>query len=78
MLTRRGLITGLSALIAAPAIVKASSLMPVRAIEPTTMVEFGEGWVAVMDEHSKIYRVTLTLIKAKWQPIPDHPVSQAA
>lgn len=33
--TRRGLITGLAALIAAPALVKASSLMPVKAwVEP--------------------------------------------
>lgn len=35
-LTRRGLITGLISLVAAPAIVRASSLMPVRAID---------GWV---------------------------------
>jgi hypothetical protein len=32
MLSRRGLITGLISFVAAPAIVRASSLMPVRAI----------------------------------------------
>lgn len=32
--SRRGFITGLAALIAAPAVVKAASLMPVRAIIP--------------------------------------------
>lgn len=32
--TRRGLILGLSALLVAPAIVRASSLMPVKAIKP--------------------------------------------
>lgn len=38
--TRRGLILGLSALIAAPAIVRASSLMPIKTIEePWTWVQ---------------------------------------
>lgn len=31
--SRRGLLTGLSALVAAPAIVRASSLMPVKALQ---------------------------------------------
>lgn len=35
MLSRRGLITGLISLAAAPAIVRASSLMPVKVMEPT-------------------------------------------
>jgi hypothetical protein len=35
MIHRRGLITGLISLVAAPAIVRASSIMPVRAILPT-------------------------------------------
>jgi hypothetical protein len=34
MLSRRGLITGLISFVAAPAIVRASSLMPIRAIWP--------------------------------------------
>lgn len=34
MINRRGLITGLISLVAAPAIVRASSLMPVKVIKP--------------------------------------------
>lgn len=34
MTTRRGLITGLISLVAAPAIVRAGSLMPIKAISP--------------------------------------------
>ena len=33
-ISRRGLITGLAGLVAAPAIVRASSLMPVKALTP--------------------------------------------
>lgn len=36
MLSRRGLITGLISLAAAPAIVRASSLMPIKVMEPET------------------------------------------
>lgn len=39
-LSRRGFIGGLGAILAAPAIVKASSLMPVRALVPTL---YGDG-----------------------------------
>lgn len=35
MIDRRTLLTGLGALIAAPAIVRASSLMPIKALPPT-------------------------------------------
>lgn len=35
MLSRRGLITGLVSLVAAPAIVRGASLMPVKVMEPT-------------------------------------------
>lgn len=35
MLSRRGLITGLAACVAAPSIVRASSLMPIKALGPT-------------------------------------------
>lgn len=34
IITRRGLVGGLGALFAAPAIVRASSIMPIRAIKP--------------------------------------------
>lgn len=40
--TRRGLITGIAALVAAPAIVRVSSIMPVRSWKP-----FPHGWVKV-------------------------------
>lgn len=39
MINRRGLITGLISFVAAPAIVRASSLMPVRAIRPNVGIE---------------------------------------
>lgn len=39
MLSRRGLITGLISLAAAPAIVRASSLMPIKVMEPTLTAE---------------------------------------
>lgn len=38
MISRRGLLVGLGSLLAAPAIVRASSLMPVRAIVPVVTV----------------------------------------
>ncbi len=38
-LSRRGFITGLSALIAAPAIVRAQNIMPVRVIKPEIYME---------------------------------------
>lgn len=47
--TRRELITGLVALIAAPAIVRAGSLMPVKAITDQVLVTVGGGgleWIA--------------------------------
>lgn len=40
MLSRRGLLTGLASLLAAPAIVRASSLMPVKELSPDPF----EGW----------------------------------
>lgn len=36
-LSRRGLITGLISFVAAPAIVRAASLMPVKALKPTRL-----------------------------------------
>ena len=39
MINRRGLITGLIAFAAAPAIVRASSLMPVKVIKPTITIQ---------------------------------------
>ena len=38
MLSRRGLITGLVSLVAAPAIVRVSSLMPIRCVRSTVQV----------------------------------------
>jgi hypothetical protein len=40
LLSRRGLITGLASLVAAPAIVRASSLMPVKAWAPEVLTDF--------------------------------------
>lgn len=39
MIHRRKFLTGLASLIAAPAVVRASSLMPVKALAPTLTVE---------------------------------------
>lgn len=45
MLTRRGLIRGAIGLLVAPAIVRVSSLMPVKSIEHWGIIEeFGDGW----------------------------------
>ncbi len=53
-ITRRGFLFGLGALLAAPAIVRAESLMPVRAIVrantfPTLMVVGQDGGVEYLD-----------------------------
>lgn len=53
MLTRRGIIGGFGALLAAPAVVKAASLMPVRGIiMPVfpSLSRFGQIWV---EEYTK-------------------------
>jgi hypothetical protein len=44
MINRRGLITGLISLAAAPAIVRASSLMPVKVIDEPQFVRIFEVW----------------------------------
>jgi hypothetical protein len=50
MLDRRSLITGLISLVVAPAIVRAGSLMPVKAMEPTAVfTSYGGGFNADYD-----------------------------
>lgn len=47
---RRALLTGIGALLAAPAIVRASSLMPIKAIDPSEM------WV---EDFGRYYQLAL-------------------
>lgn len=44
--SRRGFLTGLVGLFAAPAIVRASSLMPVKEVKPLTLYTMVENWNA--------------------------------
>jgi len=65
IITRRGLVTGLVSLIAAPAIVRAGSLMPVHALDPEWLSEgaverLTEGWI-VDGQHRHIFTVTYTV-----------------
>jgi hypothetical protein len=45
MISRRGILTGLVSLVAAPAIVRVTSIMPVKVMEPARI----RAWMAVMD-----------------------------
>lgn len=64
MISRRGLVSGLAALVAAPAIVKAASLMPVKTLpaDPLDVLLHEMGWVAHKD--SAVIRVTWRMVKA--------------
>ena len=57
-LNRRSLITGLISLVAAPAIVRAGSLMPVKAPEftPHFLVDYGGGFRSV--NYAELMRIT--------------------
>lgn len=63
MISRRGLVSGLAALVAAPAIVKAASLMPVRTLpaDPLDVLLHEMDWVA---HNSAVIRVTWRMVKA--------------
>lgn len=52
MTTRRQFLTGAAALICAPAIVRASSIMPIRAIEEPVFDAGTVRWSAAMDPNS--------------------------
>lgn len=69
MLSRRGLITGLAAsLLAAPAIVRASSLMTVKPFAPA----LPDGWAEYRVEHDgKLIRLTWRLVIATDEEIGD-------
>lgn len=73
MISRRGLIGGLASLLAAPAIVKASSLMPVRALPqdpfPPMWVEYKHGGLGLI-------RVSYRIVAATEQDVM--AVAQAA
>lgn len=60
MISRRGLITGLASLLAAPAIVSASSLMPVKVMTPA-VPPLPDGWVATTE--NLIIRVQFKMIE---------------
>lgn len=67
LLTRRGMFAGLAALIAAPAIVRAASLMPIRALAP----ELPPGWqVLGIWDGSKIIRVQYVVTFVTPEPVP--------
>jgi hypothetical protein len=55
MQTRRGLITGLISFVAAPAIVRASSLMPISVL-PATWSVTGMGIVIWFDSYGRVIR----------------------
>lgn len=73
MLSRRGLIGGLAALMAAPAIVRASSIMPVKAlaVEPEPLWLPQRGWLVANDafffasNDGVIYRCN----GSSWEPL---------
>jgi hypothetical protein len=72
MLTRRSLITGLVSLVAAPAIVRAGSLMPVKVTEPTPAagaIKFYSRYPGVIKTATQIngrplYKLDGTIIRA--------------
>jgi hypothetical protein len=51
IISRRGLISGIGALIVAPAIVRATSLMPVHAVWPLSDAEICARLSAMLEEH---------------------------
>lgn len=67
MINRRGLVTGLISFVAAPAIVRAQSLMPVKTIPPATYSTYKIGdWISICEPnvslpsglHLGSYRIT--------------------
>ena len=65
LLTRRGLITGLASFLAAPAIVRASSLMPVKAWEPLYGRSPSIVWIdEVYDDALAVTRYREELVRA--------------
>lgn len=71
--SRRGLITGLAALIAAPALVRASSIMPVKAwVEPViTGIDLGR---SDFTAYSVLVWTGEGDFPAKWAPLPSSPL----
>lgn len=67
-ISRRGLITGLIALVAAPAIVRAGSLMPVKLMQPEGRVAWatGEGRFVLTISPSQMRDLTDALGRAFW------------
>ncbi len=59
--SRRGLITGLIALIAAPAIVRAGSLMPVKQMLTLGPPDILPPPIPIWEENRLIYRMQLTI-----------------
>ncbi len=55
MINRRGLITGLISFVAAPAIVRASSLMPVKGIDVVYGTWFRGRWFASLADFENLY-----------------------
>lgn len=79
-ITRRSLVTGLVGLVAAPAIVRASSLMPVKVIPdpPISAIGYGKSPVAEFAELLDEYRRKLIdeLTCPAWIVDGDKPIRQ--
>jgi hypothetical protein len=70
MFSRRGLVTGIvSSLIAAPAIVRAASLMPVRnMLKPSLLVPIE--FRVTFQDHPHLNGSTMILLPIYWTPYP--------
>jgi hypothetical protein len=73
-LSRRSLITGLVSLVAAPAIVRVASIMPVKAMEPLTIEQLLALRIAVT---SRVLDETITKLVWGGPPIKIHGVEIA-
>lgn len=74
MTTRRGFLIGIGAALAAPAIVRAESLMKVAALRESVLLPSADRWVLSQAWQVKIFRAYL----AQSEPISISPVSLAA
>lgn len=64
MTSRRGFLIGLGALVAAPAVVRAASLMPVRGI---IMDIYGQSPIMSVLEDIKFLNIRRTIWQTQWQ-----------
>lgn len=67
MIARRQLLFGLASLVAAPAVVRASSLMPVKAL-PSFYFRHDEEWT-VLHPGTSIYRIEYKIVDPAGNPV---------